>query len=68
MAVRCAGGSLFGPWGANPSDDNDADQAWSEDSAWRGSLHFDNWPEELAGPEYWLNKEDLDDDDDDDDS
>ncbi|HXE57326.1 MAG TPA: hypothetical protein VNK43_04950 [Gemmatimonadales bacterium] len=27
-----------------------------DDEAWRGDLHFDGWPEEFAGPEYWLNK------------
>ena len=24
-----------------------------ESDAWRGSEHFECWPEELAGPEYW---------------
>ena len=22
--------------------------------AWRGNEHLEGWPEELAGPEYWL--------------
>ena len=21
--------------------------------AWRGDVHFEDWPEQLAGPEYW---------------
>ena len=24
--------------------------------AWRGDVHLGEWPEELAGPEYWLYK------------
>ncbi|HTC24941.1 MAG TPA: hypothetical protein VK688_11285 [Gemmatimonadales bacterium] len=24
--------------------------------AWRGEVHHGEWPEELAGPEYWLYK------------
>lgn len=24
--------------------------------SWRGDVHLDPWPEELAGPEYWLYK------------
>lgn len=28
---------------------------------WRGDAHTDDWPESLAGPEYWLNKKRLDD-------
>jgi hypothetical protein len=27
-----------------------------EHSSWRGHQHFADWPEELAGPEYWLYK------------
>jgi hypothetical protein len=48
-----SGGDL--PW-ATPDDD--ADQAESE--VWRGDLHFDDWPENLAGPEYWLYKKQRD--------
>jgi hypothetical protein len=48
-----SGGDL--PW-ATPDDD--ADQTESE--AWRGDLHFDDWPENLAGPEYWLYKKQRD--------
>lgn len=47
------GGDL--PW-ATPDDDGE--QAGSE--AWRGDLHFDDWPENLAGPEYWLYKKQRD--------
>ncbi|HEX5386401.1 MAG TPA: hypothetical protein VFW66_06880 [Gemmatimonadales bacterium] len=37
--------------------------AWEPDAAetWRGDIHLREWPEELAGPEYWLYKK-LDED------
>jgi len=34
----------------------------AEDTTWRGQEHLEDWPENLAGPEYWLNKEGDDDD------
>jgi hypothetical protein len=37
---------------------DDGEQADSE--AWRGDLHLDDWPENLAGPEYWLYKKQRD--------
>jgi hypothetical protein len=39
------------PWAANGSE-------WEgpAEEGWRGELHIDHWPEELAGPEYWLYK------------
>jgi hypothetical protein len=43
------GGDL--PWG---SDEDEWDTAETE--AWRGEMHLRDWPEELAGPEYWLYK------------
>jgi hypothetical protein len=46
------GGDL--PW-ATPDDEGEA-----ESEAWRGDLHFDDWPENLAGPEYWLYKKQRD--------
>ncbi len=38
-------------------------EPWSieDDSAWRGEAHLADWPEELAGPEYWLYKRQSDD-------
>ena len=33
----------------------------AEDETWRGDLHQDDWPEDLAGPEYWLYKKKRDD-------
>jgi len=27
-----------------------------EQAPWRGDEHLPDWPEELAGPEYWLYK------------
>jgi len=31
-----------------------------ESETWRGALHQDDWPESLAGPEYWLYKKQRD--------
>ena len=45
------GGDL--PW-ENSVDEDKADDTW------RGDLHFDDWPENLAGPEYWLYKKQRD--------
>jgi hypothetical protein len=28
----------------------------ADSEAWRGELHLGEWPENLAGPEYWLYK------------
>lgn len=28
----------------------------ASDDAWRAGVHFDEWPEDLAGPEYWMFK------------
>jgi hypothetical protein len=47
-----SGGDL--PWGT-PDEDDQADR-----EAWRGDLHLDDWPENLAGPEYWLYKKQRD--------
>jgi hypothetical protein len=44
------GGDL--PWGSAEEE--------QADSAWRGELHQDDWPENLAGPEYWLYKKQRD--------
>jgi hypothetical protein len=44
------GGDL--PW--ETADDEEADNVW------RGELHQDDWPENLAGPEYWLYKKQRD--------
>jgi len=32
----------------------------TEAESWRGELHQDDWPENLAGPEYWLYKKQRD--------
>ena len=47
-----AGGDL--PW-ATPETDCE-----TENETWRGALHQDDWPEDLAGPEYWLYKKQRD--------
>ena len=51
------------PWegdGDLPWDTPDADWEPAEVEAWRGDLHLDDWPENLAGPEYWLYKNERD--------
>lgn len=47
-----SGGDL--PW---ETPDVDCDM---QDEAWRGTLHAEDWPEDLAGPEYWLYKKQRD--------
>ena len=45
------------PWegeGDLPWDTPDAEWEPADGEAWRGDLHLDDWPESLAGPEYWL--------------
>jgi hypothetical protein len=39
------------PWATNGTDGESP-----ANDTWRGDLHFEHWPEELAGPEYWLYK------------
>jgi hypothetical protein len=36
------------------------DEEPEESEAWRGDVHLDDWPETLAGPEYWGGKGDGD--------
>lgn len=47
-----SGGDL--PWDT-PEIESEADS-----EAWRGELCQDDWPESLAGPEYWLYKKQRD--------
>ena len=49
------------PWegdGNFPWDTPEGEGEWepADSEAWRGDLHLDGWPENLAGPEYWLYK------------
>jgi hypothetical protein len=49
------------PWesdGDLPWDTPDGDWEPAESEAWRGDIHLGDWPENLAGPEYWLYKKD----------
>jgi hypothetical protein len=39
----------------DPDPDEDGDQPW------RGDVHLPSWPIELAGPEYWMWHEKLED-------
>ena len=52
------------PW------ESEEDRSWEapngswepdESESWRGDVHINDWPENLAGPEYWLYKQDNDD-------
>lgn len=42
-------------------DWEDRDPWDDEHDAWRGDLHLGDWPEALAGPEYWLNLREMED-------
>ena len=42
--------------GEETSDWSTGQDEGEEHSGWRGHQHFADWPEELAGPEYWLYK------------
>jgi hypothetical protein len=47
------------PWehdGDLPWDTPEGDWEPADSEAWRGDLHLGEWPENLAGPEYWLYK------------
>ncbi|MBA3554846.1 MAG: hypothetical protein H0W29_08850 [Gemmatimonadales bacterium] len=51
------------PWeseGDLPWDTPDVIWEPVEGDAWRGILHLGDWPENLAGPEYWLYKKQRD--------
>ncbi len=55
------------PWegeGDLPWDTPDTEWEPADAEAWRGDIHMDDWPESLAGPEYWLYKNQGDGDDD----
>jgi hypothetical protein len=43
------------PW------ESEGDWESGENEAWRGDVHLGEWPENLAGPEYWLYKKQEDD-------
>ena len=52
------------PWeGAGDLPWDKPAESWEPDDAeaWRGNIHVNDWPESLAGPEYWLNKQENDD-------
>lgn len=36
-------------------------EAPEDDVTWRGDLHREGWPEELAGPEYRMYRDQLED-------
>ncbi|HEX9054406.1 MAG TPA: hypothetical protein VF830_05830 [Gemmatimonadales bacterium] len=47
------------PWeteGDLPWASEEAEWEAPDPEAWRGAVHQGEWPEELAGPEYWLYK------------
>ncbi len=58
------------PWSPEPQPGDDEldelfasdDESWRGDAhvdeeSWRGEVHLRDWPEESAGPEYWMYKE-----------
>ncbi len=52
------------PWEGDddlPWDTPDSEWESADSEVWRGDVHLGDWPESLAGPEYWLyKKEDTD--------
>lgn len=52
---------MSGPW--NPEWDDSDESPMPSQEPWRGDVHFDEWPEHLAGPEYWLWKKEEGNDD-----
>ena len=47
------------PWEGDadpPGEMPEAEWEPADSEAWRGELHLGEWPENLAGPEYWLYK------------
>ena len=54
-------------WDGMPPPRRDEDESeWhdsdGDDGAWRGDVHLGDWPENLAGPEYWLYRKQRDED------
>ncbi len=50
------------PWesGGDPPWNQPEIGCEAESDGWRGELHGEDWPENLAGPEYWLYKKQRD--------
>jgi hypothetical protein len=51
-------------WDGGRADQPEAEleATWhSQPDEWRGNVHLEDWPEHLAGPEYWLAKRELED-------
>lgn len=44
------------PWDVECEAESDETDETDDNVEWRGNVHFADWPEELAGPEYWLYK------------
>ncbi len=53
-------------WDGFPPPDRDEDEYQDSDvlddgqAPWRGDVHLDDWPKDLAGPEWKLWKKELD--------
>jgi hypothetical protein len=52
------------PWESGGDLPWEAESDWepADSEAWRGDVHLGEWPENLAGPEYWLYKKQQGDD------
>ena len=56
-----------GGWVERPEDERedeweDSDDLEDDDAPWRGDLHRGGWPESLAGPEWKMYRDQLDED------
>jgi hypothetical protein len=46
-------------WQDEEEDEREGRQAWEETQPFGMLDPWEDWPQELAGPEYWLNMRDL---------
>lgn len=57
--------SLYNGWGDAREEEREGDAPgdWcgeQQADGWRGDVHLPDWPEEMAGPIYWLLKREAD--------
>ena len=45
------------PWEQEPEEEEQLPWGAVEEELWLASTEFADWPEDMAGPEYWLYKQ-----------